>query len=79
VSNPQEAPDHLAPFEPAARIYCEHTGADPDGTTPLPHPLIQGASIHVLNWRLAAERLLDLSTMLTAMKQAAAASKIVVQ
>lgn len=62
--------DHLAPFEMAARIYCSRRGVDPDAAVPTPHPIIKGATVNHIAWRLEAERLLDLSMMLSAMRQA---------
>lgn len=66
------ANDYLQPFEPAARIYCQKTGMDPDLQLPRPHPTIAGLLEAWPQWRLIAEQLLDLSLMLTSMREASA-------
>lgn len=74
--------EHLKPYEPAARIYCAKIGADPDQAVRVPHPVFPGAAIQVPRWAMEAERLVDFSLMLTALKEAArvpTAPKIVVQ
>lgn len=67
---------HPAPYEAAARIYCERAGLDPDEITTVRHPLIAGASLTFRQWYHVAERMIDLSNMLTAMKRAKELSAI---
>lgn len=69
----------LAIYEPAARIYCTSAGVDPDEEIPVPHPLGIAVLTTVPRWTIEAERLIDLSRMLTAMKQAASAPVVTVQ
>ena len=38
-------PEHLKPFEAAARSYCAKVGVDPDATVKMPHPLARNAVI----------------------------------
>lgn len=65
-------PQELAPYERAARIYCERTGLDADATVQVPHPLIDGMMVDSWpQWTEVAERLRDLSLLLGSMKQAA--------
>ena len=61
--------DH--PYEPAARLYCEKKGINPDEKIPVAHP--QGLLVphYCRAWELAAEQLMDLSMMLTALREAA--------
>jgi hypothetical protein len=66
----QTTPAALAPYEHAARIYCTLNGVNPDQVVRTPHPIIKGISVEQPLWHEAADRLLDLSRMLTAMKQA---------
>ncbi len=68
-------PEHLKPYEAAARIYCVKVGADPDEGVQVPHPLGIAVPFRVPRWTLEAERLIDLSMMLLAMKEAANVSK----
>lgn len=63
--------DHLTPYEPAARIYCTMNDQDPDQEMEVPHPFIQGAGLKRPAWHFPAENMINLSQMLTAMKQAA--------
>lgn len=63
--------EHLKPFEAAARILCDMDGVDPDATQQMPHPLINGLMVDFPAWHNAAEALLNLSKMLTALKRAA--------
>lgn len=62
--------EHLQPFEDAARIHCQRTGVDPDMLVAVPHPTIQGVKDTVPAWHFSAERLLDLSMLLSSMKAA---------
>lgn len=65
--------DHLAPLEPAARIFCAMNGQDADEPMRVPHPLgLQGVEFTRPAWHFAAEQMLNLSQMLTAMRQASA-------
>ena len=63
--------DHLKPYEPAARILCQMDGVNPDALTQRPHPLFPNIVDQVPQWHAAAEALIGLSKMLTAMKLAA--------
>lgn len=74
MNAPVQVDAHNA-FEPAARIYCVRIGVDPDAVRKLQHPFIAGMTVDVPAWKLEAERLLDLSTMLSAMKAAAQQGK----
>lgn len=72
--------EHLKLYETAARLYCEKIGVDPDATVRMPHPLVKGALVDSPPmWHDAAEQLFDLSMMLASMKEAANASKVIVQ
>lgn len=64
-------PAHLQPLEAAARIYCAKVGINPDEQIQTPHPLGLALPFSVPRWTIEAERLLDLSMMLTAIKEAA--------
>lgn len=66
----------LKPYERAARIYCEKAGLDPNEMIPVPHATIAGAADLVPQWAMVAERMIDLSMLLTAMKEAAKAPVI---
>lgn len=63
--------DYLAPYEQAARIYCEKAGLDPDLLIPRPHPVVVGMMESFPQWRFVAEDLIDLSMKLTALREAA--------
>lgn len=65
----------LAPFETAARIYCEKVGMNPDDVTRTPHPLIAGMAVEQPVWHSVAERLRDLSMLLTSLRAAAEKAK----
>lgn len=63
---------HLAPYERAARIFCGMRDLDPDESLEVPHPMgLAGVAFTRPQWHFAAENLINLSQMLTAMKQAA--------
>lgn len=62
---------HLKPYEAAARIYCAKIGVDPDATVKERHPFIAGLTRDVPAWHGAASQLIELSLMLSAMKEAA--------
>lgn len=63
---------HLAPLEPAARIFCGMNDQDPDEEMQVPHPMgLAGVKFTRPAWHFAAENMLNLSQMLAAMKQAA--------
>lgn len=62
--------EHLLPFEPAARIHCQRTGVDPDLLIAVPHPTLEGVKNTVPAWQFSAERLLDLSLLLSSLKAA---------
>lgn len=61
---------HLAPLEPAARILCRMNGDDPDQQLKHPHPLGLQVPFTIPLWHQAAEALLNLTQMLSALKQA---------
>lgn len=63
----------LKAYEPAARIYCERRGADPDEQVPEGYFL--GIAKMVPVWHSIAIELHDLSLRLVAMKEAAALPK----
>ena len=66
-----QIPPHLVPFERAARIYCDRAGLDTDATVKVPHPIIQNTLVDSLpQWTDIADRLLDLSMLLSCMKAA---------
>ena len=65
------------PYELAARNYCERIGHDPDEQVPMPHPLGLALPFTKPAWELAAEKLIDLSHMLGAMREAASAQAFV--
>lgn len=60
--------DH--PYEPAARLYCEKKGIDPDQRVPVRHPQGLAVACYRFAWQLAADELMDLSMMLTALREA---------
>jgi hypothetical protein len=62
----------LKPFERAARIYCDKAGMDPDLKVRMPHPALEGVHLEIAQWETVAERLLDVSLMLTSLKEASA-------
>ena len=65
-----EAPEHLAPLELAARIFCRNIGVDPDELVRTAHPIITGAFFTEPFWHRPAEEMLRLSAMLAALKEA---------
>lgn len=60
--------DHLTPLEPAARVFCQMNGQDPDEQMGGEHPLLAGVKHTRPAWHFAAEALLNLTQMLTALK-----------
>jgi len=63
---------HLNPFEPAARIFCQLQQQDADEPLRVPHPLgLTGVEYTRPAWHFAAENLINISQMLTALKMAA--------
>lgn len=62
----------LARLETAARLYCEHTGYDPDHPVPKPHPLGLQVPYTQPNWMDIAQDLYDLQVKLVCLKEAAA-------
>lgn len=62
--------DHLKPLERAARILCAMNGDDPDAPQKVPHPLGLAVPFAEPLWHSAAEALLNLTQMLSALKQA---------
>lgn len=65
----QNDEDYLAPFETAARIYCNRVGVDPDEVYTVPSA-VPGMFRNVPRWRGAAEELLDLSIKLSCLRVA---------
>lgn len=71
--------EHLQPFEAAARLYCVNCGINPNNEIKQRHPLGLALPYTVPQWTLEAERLLDLSRMLSALRDVAQAEKVVVK
>lgn len=67
---------HLAPYEQAARIYCARIGVDPEGVQEVPHPSGLAVPCFRKAWCFAADKLIDLSHMLGALREAADQSKV---
>lgn len=68
--------EQLAHYEVAARLYCERIGEVPDQRVPRPHPEIRGVvDTSTRVWHLAAEKLHDLSMMLTSLRDSAIAKE----
>ena len=65
---------HLKPYEPAARILCGMHDQDADEQMQVPHPVGLAVPFSRPAWHFAAENLINLSQMLSALKQAAEAS-----
>lgn len=65
--------EYLKPYEPAARIYCAKAGIDPDMQIPTgdKSAIIGAGPKTIPQWTLVAEDLLELSLMLTALREAA--------
>lgn len=64
--------EQLAHYEIAARLYCERIGENPEERIPRPHPEIKGViDTSTRMWHLAADKLHDLSMMLTSLRDAA--------
>lgn len=63
----------LAPYEAAARIYCAKYGIDPDERVPSgEQSSIIGAGAKLIpQWMPVASELLDLSIMLTSLREGA--------
>lgn len=61
----------LAPFEAAARLYCQKVGIDPDEKIPVQNRRLVGVNSFVYRWQLAAEELMDFSMKLTSLREAA--------
>ena len=68
-------PAHLRPYEHAARIYCQLRGENADQVVIVEingnRPGEQRREIERILWELAAEKLVDMSMALTAMRRAA--------
>ncbi len=64
-------PEHLRPFERAARIYCQKVGIDPDGATVQPHPVLAGMTVSTPQWHEVAAGMLELNLMLLSIREAA--------
>lgn len=62
--------DHLKPYEAAARILCNLNNTNPDEEMRIPS-VIAGAFTTAPMWHQAAENLIGLSKMLTALRLAA--------
>lgn len=68
--------EQLAHYEVAARLYCERIGENPDARVPAPHATIKGViDTSGRVWHLAAEKLHDISMILTSMRDAAIAKE----
>lgn len=70
--------DHVRPYEAAARNYCQRIGVDPEGVTEIPHPFgLQGLPpVFRPAWCFAADKLIDLSHMLGALRDASGSTKV---
>lgn len=66
----QQQQNRLSPYERAARIYCELLKINPDATVDEPHPIMAGVVKKRPTWEIMAERMVDLSLMLTALQLA---------
>lgn len=64
----------LKPYEPAARLYCSKVGMDPDYVMQAPHPELAGVVVDTPFWVIVAEKMIDLSMMLTSIREASAAN-----
>jgi hypothetical protein len=62
---------NLTPYERAARIFCAKSGLNADATVQLEHPTFLGTTVEVKQWELVAERMYDLSLLMTSMRDAA--------
>lgn len=58
---------HLQPMEGAARILCQLEGIDADQMVPTPHPVFPDIVEQHPAWYMAAEQLLNLTKMLSAL------------
>jgi hypothetical protein len=68
--------EQLAHYEVAARLYCERIGENADERIPRPHPEIKGVvDMSTRMWHLAADKIHDLSMMLTSLRDAAIAKQ----
>lgn len=66
---------HLAPLEPAARLFCQAQDQDPDEALEVPHPMgLQGVKFTRPAWHFPAENMLNLSLMLACMRRYPAAA-----
>lgn len=65
----------LAAMKPAAVIYCVGLGIDPNETVSEPHPFIQGATTQRPMWEVVAERMVDLTRLLSAIRRAGEQAK----
>lgn len=73
-------PEHLLPFEKAARIYCAGAGLDADHTVKVPHPIITNTLVDSWpQWTDTAQRMFELSALLSAMKTAKEQASVIVQ
>jgi hypothetical protein len=61
---------HLKPFERAARIFCGMNDQNPDELMDVPHPMLAGVKLPRPAWHFAAETMINLSQMLSALNQA---------
>lgn len=70
--------DRVRPYERAARNYCQRIGVDPEGVTEIAHPMgLQGLPpVFRPAWCFAADKLIDLSHMLGALRDAADSTKV---
>lgn len=68
-------PEEVRPYEQAARAYMklrgELTGIEetPDDFVPQAHPTLQDVLVKMPMWVFSAQRLIELSLMLTALRQ----------
>lgn len=78
VAPADSTPDNLKPYEKAARLYCEMKGDAPDQIVIVRmtgrHPNIRTGKMEDMEierplWELAAEKLLDISRCLVALRK----------
>lgn len=65
----------LAPFERAARIYCEKMDINPDDVVRVPHPIVVSSFVEYPRWVDIAERIVEFSIIMSALAQAKAEAK----
>lgn len=67
---PPNFPPNLKAYERAARVFCQKSGLNPEVSVRMAHPTLEGVWVEVKQWELTAERMYDLSLLLTSLKEA---------